>query len=141
MNKLRLSVDGLGFMKSHALRVVVFIAIYGTVFGSFYFSSGAPTRVHVVDALALLLGFAVPAQLVSSLEDIVRKWKVILCLFVCSLVGLDYLATVVIAKKEFLFNWWLFYPIGLVFLTALLVVHGVLAGLATRYLQTSTQQP
>lgn len=95
---------------------------YLVVLGASWTLWGAPVRVHVVDATALLIAFWIPAQFITDPQAFLRRWPLVLC---CSLAGTflwDILATLVMVKRELFMGAILLYPGAIAAFGTLLLV-------------------
>jgi hypothetical protein len=62
--------------------------------------SGAPFRVHVVDALSLVIAFTIPADNISKFEDIRQKWPKLFIYWLPGTLSWYFLTALVIVKWE-----------------------------------------
>ena len=80
---------------------VVSTTIYLMIFGVVVAFSGAPPRVHAVNALGLLLAFWIPAQFVTRPEMLRSHLRVVLPFILVGTLQWDVLSAVVISKRDF----------------------------------------
>ena len=82
-------------------RLAVALSMAGGLFALYLSVSGAPPRVHLADAVGLVVLFVVPALLVRSPRDLSERWFPILALVLAGAVLRSALNARVIAKVEF----------------------------------------
>ena len=94
--------------------------------------SGAPFRVHVAVAAGLLIAFWLPALVVRRPADVLARWYMIVPGILLGILVWDALSSVAIAKREFFTNAWITYPLGVVAILLLLLLHSMGVQLASR---------
>ena len=62
--------------------------------------SGAPLRVHLVDALSLLIAFTIPAAHITEFKDIKKKWRKIIIYWFAGTLVWFFVTPIVIVKAE-----------------------------------------
>lgn len=85
--------------------------------------SGAPARVHAAEAVALLIGFTLPALVVGKPGDLVSRWKIVLPAVLLGALAWDIGASITIYKVD-LFTMPAIYLVLPVGAAALLAAHG-----------------
>ena len=108
------------------IRVLVPTVIAAVVVAAGWRLSGAPARVHMVEAVGVILAFWLPAQFISRPDALLRKWPLALCCILGGTLVWDILTTLVIAKREFLMGAILLYPGAVVVFGSLLLVSAAL---------------
>ena len=112
------------------VRIVSAVVIWALVFGASLAVSGAPTSVHIVDGVALFIAFWLPALWVRTPRDLLGRWMIWIPLVFVGLVFWDLASAEVIVKKDVFDGAHVLYPLGVVGMSVLLLVHaGVVWGL------------
>ncbi len=108
-------------------RLIVALLIAGSLL-AFYFSvSGSPPRVHLADAVSLIMLFVLPALLVRSPRDLSERWLPLLALVLAGAVLHSALSARVIAKAEFdVVSVLAALPLLLLSAALLLLIHGAI---------------
>jgi len=105
------------------------VLVFAVVVCGLPFASGAPLRVLLAEAVSFGLGFLIPALLTARLD-----WRAaipwLLGFGLLGLLVLDIWSATVMAKREFLMGWYVFYPGGLLLL---LVAHAFCRVVAAGY--------
>jgi hypothetical protein len=114
------------------VKIFVPTVIYCFLLIIFFVTSGAALRVHIVDALSLFVAFWIPAGFVRSLSDIRVKLKIILPIILLGILVWDLLSSVVITKREFFREAHVVYPLGILTMMTLLVIHALTLEAFTR---------
>ena len=76
------------------------IALSIACFAASVLLSGAPLRVHVVDALSLLIAFTIPAAHIAKTNDIKIKLKQIIVFWLSGTLVWFFATTLVVVKAE-----------------------------------------
>ena len=69
-------------------------------FGLSILLSGAPMRVHLVDALSLLIAFTIPAAHITEIKDIKNKWRQIIIFWLSGTLVWFFVTPLVVVKAE-----------------------------------------
>jgi len=116
----------------HRVRFVSGIAISAAVYIAAHLGFAGSSRVWIIDACALFLGFGLPSLLVSSPQQWCSRGVIWFPLVVTGLFSWDALMSVFVPKHDFFWMGWAYYPLGLSVLAALLFVHSLIVGLVFR---------
>lgn len=119
-------------MKKNSLKILISFIIYVIVILISVSKSNAPFRVHFVNATALLIGFFIPSLFISSFKMMLNKWYLPMTFILLSVFIWDYLSAEVILKREFLMNALILYPVSIIFLIILLIIHRFLVQYALK---------
>ncbi|MEJ2184424.1 MAG: hypothetical protein P8Z36_00630 [Gemmatimonadota bacterium] len=90
-----------------------------------------PRRVFLLDAVLMVVAFGVPAWWIGGPEDVLRAWPRLLA-WVLALTAVWDLASATITDRAFLSEWWLVYPSGVIFFSALYLLQGWAVRIITR---------
>ena len=101
-------------------------ALYSVVFITSVVSTGAPLRVHIVDAIGLLIAFWLPAQFVGSPVTLRTRWLPVIGCILLGTFTWDVLSSLVIVKRPLFWEAALLYPAAVFSFSVLLLLHGVI---------------
>ena len=113
-------------------RAVTATVLYVAIAAVYLSQSGAPPRVHAATLTSLAVGFLIPALVVGSISEFARRWKLVLMMACAGAVVFGALTSLVVVKAAFLEWWYVKYPILVVGMAALVLVHAALTGLEPR---------
>ena len=119
-------------MNSKSLKFLISFIIYSIVLLISMAKSDAPFKVYFVNAISLLIGFFIPSLFSSSVKTILKKWYLLLTFILLGVFIWDFLKSQVIVKADFFVNAHIIYPIGILFLLMLLIIHNLLLGYAIK---------
>jgi hypothetical protein len=88
-------------MVKHLIRFLSSLLIAGALFALYLTQSGAPVCVHIAEGIALFIAFVIPAQFISSLEDLGRRWFTLLGIIICGLLVREWPLSLAVAKYDF----------------------------------------
>ncbi|MBM4340214.1 MAG: hypothetical protein FJ110_11795 [Deltaproteobacteria bacterium] len=84
-------------MKRH---ITSSVALSIGFFGLSLILSGAPMRVHLVDALSFVIAFTIPAAHITELEDVKKKWKRIVVYWFSGTIVWFFMIPLVVVKAD-----------------------------------------
>lgn len=91
------------------------------------------TGEYLLNAAIVAMAFWFPAMRIGSLGDVIRQWKGLLVWVLAWVVVWDLATSGLIIERELFQDWWIVYPVGLLTLGGLLLLHGgVLTWVARR---------
>ncbi|MDJ0760909.1 MAG: hypothetical protein QNJ19_16060 [Woeseiaceae bacterium] len=107
-------------------KVLIATILAGIAFSPVYLYSGAPLRVHLADALGLLIAFWIPALMIRSWEDLKRRALLFAAFVVFGTLAWDAVTASVISKRDFLMGAAILYPVSLIGCFALFSIQAAL---------------
>jgi hypothetical protein len=112
-------VTYMSLLRSALIAVAIYLAILVPVL----ISSGAQLRIELVDASALALGFLVPAFFIRCVSDLRRMLWLLVPWAALAVLWFDLWTAEFVVKRDPFMGWQVLYPIGVLFLLGLLLLH------------------
>ncbi len=103
---------------------ILAVLLIGTYFAAAPGGIRTPVGEYLLHAAILAVAFWFPAMRVASIGDMARQWKGLLAWILAWTLVWDVATSGIFMRRQFFDHWWIVYPVGLVVLTALLLLHG-----------------
>lgn len=117
-----------GFAEARGRHAIAASILVVTLVGAYFAASvgdlGALPGAFLVDAAVLILGFWFPAMRIGSRRAVLRNWRSLLPWILGWTLVWDLATAGIMGGRDLFEEWWIVYPSGVLFFTAMLLLHG-----------------